>query len=74
MVLWKMSFLDRNEMKPTVSTLNVEIILEEKVQSEISPSDVIYVNMRVFENRIPSWSNKKFHDTFSVDDLDTTHP
>ena len=49
-----MSFLDRNEMKPTVSTLNVEIILEEKVQSEISPSDVIYVNMRVFENRIPS--------------------
>ena len=44
-----MSFLEGNEMKPTVSTLNVENILEEIEQSNISLSDVNDVNMRVFK-------------------------
>ena len=41
-----MTILDGNEMKPTVSTLNLENILEENVQSEILLSDV---NTCVFE-------------------------
>ena len=47
----KTTSLDRNEMmKSTVSTLNVENILEENVQSEISLSVVNDVNTCVFEN------------------------
>ena len=65
-----MSFLNGNEMKPTVSTLNVENILEENVQSEISLSDVIEVNTRVFENEISSRSDISFKGTLSVDDVD----
>ena len=44
----KMSFLDVNEMKSSVSTLNVENILEENVQNKISLSDLNNVNKRVF--------------------------
>ena len=36
----KMSFLDVNEMKPSVSTLNVENICKENLQSEITVSDL----------------------------------
>ena len=41
----KMSFLDENEMKASVSTLNVENISEKNVQSKISPSDLNDVNL-----------------------------
>ena len=68
------SFLDVNEMKPTVSTLNVENILEENVQREISQSDVNDVNTCVFENQIPSGLDETSHDTCSADDVDTTPP
>ena len=40
----KMSFLDVNEMKPSVSTLNVENISEKNVQSKSSISDLNDVN------------------------------
>ena len=68
----KMTFLDGNEMKPTVSTLNVKNILEENVWSEISLSEVIDVNSRVFKSEISSGSNITSHDIPSVDDVDTT--
>ena len=61
-------------MEPTVSILNVENILEENVHSEISLLDVNDVNTRLFENEIPSGSDKISHDTSSVDDVDTTPP
>merc|ERR1739838_1292663 len=70
----KMTFLDGNEMKPSVSTLNEENILEENVHSEISPSDLNDVNTYVSENEIPSGSDKLFHDSSSVDDVDITPP
>jgi len=44
LMLWfyeKKSFLDGNEIRLTVSSLNVEFIIEEKVKSKISPSSVI---------------------------------
>ena len=57
---------------PTVSTLKVENILEKIVQSETSLSDVIDMNMHVFENEICSESDiTTFHDILSVDDADT---
>ena len=48
------NFLDNNELKPTVSTLNVETILEENVQIEISLTRVIDVNRCILENEISS--------------------
>ena len=73
-MLWfyeKMSFIDVNEMKPSVSTLNLENIVEKIVQSEISLSDLNDVNTCVSENEIPSGSDKISRDTSSVDDVDT---
>ena len=71
----KMTFLDENEMKPSVSTLNEENILKENVQSEISLSDLNDVNTYVSENEIPSGSDKISDDTSSIDvDVDITSP
>ena len=44
-----MTFLDENEMKPSVSTLNEENILKENVWSEISLSNLNDVNTYVSE-------------------------
>ena len=68
----KMSFLDRNDMKPTVSTLNIENIPEENELSEILLLDVIDVNKRIFEDEISSGSDITSHGTPSVDDVYTT--
>ena len=70
----KMTFLDANEMQPTVSTLNEENILKENAQSEILPTDMRDVNTNVPENEIASGSEKLFHDSSSVDDVDITPP
>ena len=51
-----------------------ENILEEHLQSEISPSDLNDVNMYDPVNEIPSGTDKIFHDTSSVDDVDITPP
>ena len=63
-MLWfyeKMSFLDDNELKPTVSNLNVITILEENVKSEILLSRVLDVNTCVLENKISSGSDTASH-------------
>ena len=69
-----MSFLDGNKIKPTVSTLNVESIIEEKVQSEILLSCVIDVNTGVFENELSSESDKTSHGTPVIDVMNATSP
>ena len=48
-------------MRPPVSTFNVETILEENVQSEISLSHVIDVDTSVPENEISSGSETSSH-------------
>ena len=77
-MLWfyeKMSFLDENEIKPSVSTLNEENILKENVQSEISLTDLNDMNTYVSENKIPSGSDKISDVTSSIDvDVDITSP
>ena len=76
-MLWfyeKMSFLDENEIKPSVSTLNEENIWKENEQSEISPTDMKDVNTYVSENEIASGSDKLFHDTSSVEHVDNIPP
>lgn len=70
----KMTFLDGNEMYPTVSTLNEENILKENDQSEISPTAMKDLNTNVSENEIASGSDKLFHDTSSVEDVDISPP
>ena len=65
----KMRFLDGNEMKPSVSTLN-----EENEQSEITELDLNDVNTCVSENEIASGSDKISDDTSPVNDLDITPP
>ena len=70
----KMTFLDGNEMQPTVSTLNEENILKENVHSENSLLNLKDVNTNVPVNEIPSESDKLFHDTSSVEDVDIIPP
>ena len=66
--------MDDNELKPTVSTYNLETILEENVQSEISLSHVIDVNTRVFEKKISSGSDRTYHGIPVVPDLNASPP
>ena len=70
----KMSFLDVNEMHPTDPTLNEENILKENEHSENSVLNLKDVNTNVPVNEIASRSEKLFHDSSSVDDVDITPP
>ena len=57
---------------PTVSTLNLETILEENVQSENSLSRVIDINKCVLESEISSRSDRTPRGIPAVDDVNTT--
>ena len=57
-------------MRPTVSTLNIQTILEENVQSEILLSRVIDVNTCILENEIFSGLDT----SHGIPAVDTTSP
>ena len=59
------------ELRPIVSSLNVEIILEENVQSENSLSHIINLDTSVAENEISSGSDASSHGIPAVNNVDT---